>query len=304
MADEDASLEPNDDASGDGNSDDNTNDNANEDTMSLPDYLEEIIIEGLDNDDDSSTDTKPPASEGDDTTPAEDIKALKEQLDTLKTDKINLNKALHEQRQKLKGLKQSKAEEDEPLTDAQIEQIYEENKDDPKVLLRIIKHQAEQAAKKASGKAIVDSDTKSKVKEADNLLLTMYPKLSEEGSEIRTATDEIKSFYGIDENPFGDFFAMGVQVLNALPGIISSAEQRGEEKALNSKTITIKADEKRKADIKTTQSSRPSKTVVTTAGMSKTEIETAKQMNLSPGALRTYQKLVGKKASNSVQVKE
>jgi len=288
------------------------------DALTLPDYLEEVIIQGLNEGDEDtiitpdaapadSTPSKktktpkaPPASDGD-TPLTEDIKTLQTQLDVLKTDKTNLQKALHEQRQKLKGLKQTptKDDEDVPLTEAQLVQIYEENKDDPKTLLRIVKHQAEQAARKASGKAVLDSDIKSKVKEADNLLLTMYPRLTEEGSEIRIATDEIKSFYNIGDNPFGDFFAMGVQVLNALPNIISAAEKRGEDKALS-----IKADDSRKKDIKSNQTTHSKSTPSSTAGLSKTEQETAKQLNLSPGAYKTYQKLVGNKQSKNVQVKE
>jgi len=291
-------------------------DNDLTDALTLPDYLEEVIIQGLEDGDedtiiipDSTPDdatpsktpkTKPtPASDGDVTPLTEDIKTLRTQLDALKTDKTNLQKALHEQRQKLKSIKATPADEDVPLTEAQLVQIYEENKDDPKTLLRIVKHQAEQAAKKASGKAVLDSDIKSKVKEADNLLLTMYPRLTEEGSEIRTATDEIKSFYNIDDNPFGDFFAMGVQVLNALPNIIASAEKRGEDKALN-----IKADDSRKKDIKTNQTTHTKSTSPSNVGLSKTEQETAKQLNLSPGAFKTYQKLVGNKQSKNVQVKE
>lgn len=295
----------------------------NTDDAQLPDYLEEVIIQGLDGDEDqvitpdaidtkddkddkdfkaNKTDTKDskptPADKGDkDAKPT--VEDLNQKVTALLVDKTNLQKALHEHRQKAKSLKAAKDDKDDPLTEAQLIKIYEENKDDPKTLLRIVAHQAEQAAMKASSKVVLDSDIKKKVKEADGILSNMYPKLNEEGSDIRLATDETKSFYNIDEHPFGDFFAMGIQVLNALPNLLEAAEKRGESTALNTK-----ADGTRKKDIKANQTQHGKKPVVKGGDLSNTEAETAKQMNLSPGAFKTYQKLVGNKQSKHVQVKE
>lgn len=251
--------------------------------------LEEIDLDGLDEEEiDEDPDKK--SKEKEETVPKKDFEDLQANFKKLEGDKRNLNKALHEARQKKAG------KEDAPLTDKQLLKILEDNDDDPQTILNVVKYQAEQAAKKASGEVVSDAETRKKSKEADTLLKSMYPSLDDDSSDMRKAVNETKLYYGLGDNPLGDFFATGIQVLNALPDLITSAEKRGEETALKGK-----ADDKRKKSIKDNLSLKGGKEVLST-GLTESQTETASQLNLSDAQMKTFKKIVGKTAT--VMVKE
>lgn len=273
----------------------------NLDDDSKNDSLEDVLIEGLEKDEsedidlgESEKDLKEEISEKEETGETEELEALKQRLKDLETDKKDLNKALHQARQKTKAIKK---EGESPLSDAQLLKILEDNEDDPQTILNVVRYAAEQAAKKETGEAIISADLKAKQKEAEKTLYEMYPSLSDESSDIRKAVDETKSYYGLDGNALGDFFATGVQVLNALPGLLESAEKRGRELGLKSKT-----DVKRKEGIKDNLSLSKRKEKSFAGGLSTTQFETAKQLGLDEAQMKTYQKLVGK--TGTVMVKE
>lgn len=219
------------------------------------------------------------------------VKTLEKELKRSQGDKTNLNKALHEARQK------KVVTEDAPLSDDHLLKILDDNVGDSQTILNIVKYQAEQAAKKVSGEVVNDADMKKKAKEAGDILTSMYPDLSEDGSEMRTAVDETKGYYGLDDHPMGDFFATGIQVLNALPGLIASAEKRGEETALKGK-----ADGKRKQEISDNLSHTRRDKQSSGTGLTESQNETAEQLGLSSAQMKTYKQIVGKSAT--VQVKE
>ena len=164
-------------------------------------------------------------------------------------------------------------------------------------MLNVVKYQAEQAAKKGSTEAISASNMKKKVSESDEVLTRMYPQLAEEGSEIRASVDKTKEEYGIDSHPLGDYFATGIQVLKALPGLLADAEKRGNDSAKSGKV-----DDKRKDSIKKNLSKK-NKGKKDDGSFSATQSETADQMNLSPSTRKIMQQLVGKNA-RTVSVKE
>ncbi|MEA2066543.1 MAG: hypothetical protein U9O65_05535 [Thermotogota bacterium] len=250
--------------------------------------LEEIDLDGLDEEEiDEDPDKK--SKEKEETVPKKDFEDLQANFKKLEGDKRNLNKALHEARQKKAG------KEDAPLTDKQLLKILEDNDDDPQTILNVVKYQAEQAAKKASGEVVSDAETRKKSKEADTLLKSMYPSLDDDSSDMRKAVNETKLYYGLGDNPLGDFFATGIQVLNALPDLITSAEKRGEETALKGK-----ADDKRKKSIKDNLSLKGGKEVLST-GLTESQTETASQLNLSDAQMKTFKKIVGKTATVTVK---
>lgn len=249
-----------------------------------------IVVDGLDPDPDPDPDSDPDL-DLDETVSKKDYETLQEKLTRLEGDKKNLNKALHEARQK------KAAKEDAPLTEDQLLKILQDNEGDPQTMLNIVKYQAEQAAKKVSGDVLSDAETKKKGKEANSVLKKMYPSLDDDSSEMRTAVDETKSYYGLDGHPLGDYFATGVQVLNALPSLIEAAERRGKDAALKDN-----ADVKRKESIKDNLTPKGGKKTPPGAGLTMSQKEAADQLNLTPGQLKTYKQIVGKTAT--VQVKE
>jgi len=268
------------------------------------DSLEDVLLEGLEKEEQEEVDLgeesekeedepskKKKTSDKDDAEKTE-LESLKEQLSELRNDKIDLNKALHQARQKAKA---TKKEVEAPLTDAQLLKILDEADNDPQTVLNVVRYQAEQAARKISGEAISGAELKRKQRESDKVLYEMYPSLSDESSDIRKAVDETKSYYGLDGNPLGDFFATGVQVLSALPGLLSAAEKRGEEKALKGK-----ADDRRKKSIKDNLSHAKGGKKSFVTGLSESQAETAKQLGLSEPQMKTFKKIVGKATSVSV----
>ena len=256
------------------------------------DSMTEVLLEGLEDEPKEGEELVKESEEEDASEDAEKLANLEKTVKQLQNDKFKLNKALHEARKK----KKKDSEKEEPLTDAQLLDILEENKDDPETILRVVKYQAEKSAKEASGKAVSTAEIKRQAKEAGDLLGQMYPSLYEEGSEMRQAVDSTKEKLGLNDNPLGDYFATGVQVLNALPELIVAAEKRGEAIALKKKV-----DNKRKQSIKensrvSSKSKAEKKHVLTD-----TQVEAAKQLNLTEGQLKTYKKIMG---SKTVEVKE
>lgn len=127
--------------------------------------------------------------------PAEDP----EKAELLRKNK-ELNRALHEERQKRKWATEK---EEVVLTDEQVIGLLEEYKDDPRTLLNVIKYQAAQAAKGATKQAVEDEGVKAKKAEADAYLNKSFPGLNEEGSELRAAVDKTKEYIGVKDHPLG-----------------------------------------------------------------------------------------------------
>ncbi|NQT34749.1 hypothetical protein HQ587_06130 [bacterium] len=281
-----------------------TDTDLDKDPVVVPDLGEGIIVDdpNVDPDDidpdadldkDSDKDPKVDAVSKDDFDKLQSsFDSLQASLKSLEGDKKSLNKALHEARQKNKA-----AKKEEPLSEDQLLKILEEADGDAQTIMNVVKYQAEQAAKKSTGEAVTDADTKKKAKEAKGILSKMYPSLDDESSEMRKAVDETKSDYGLGSHPLGDFFATGIEVLNALPDLISAAEQRGKDAALKGK-----ADGKRKESIKDGLSHGKGKQKTSATGLSSSQSETANQLGLSASQLKTYKKIVG--SSASIQVKE
>jgi len=274
---------------GDKDPDDVEVEDEDEESEKDPDPDDEIIVDGLEDEEEQDPDDE---EESEETVSFKDYEELQKKMERLEGDKKNLNKALHEARQK------KAAKEESPLTDEQLLKILEDSEGDNQTILNVVKYQAEQAAKKASGDAFSNAEMKKKSAEANSVLKKMYPSIDDAASEMRTAVDETKAYYGLDGNPFGDYFATGIQILNALPNLIEAAEKRGKEAALKDK-----ADVRRKESIKDNKPPlKGGKRSSPDAGLSESQREATKQLNLTPGQLKTYRQIVGKTAV--VQVKE
>lgn len=213
---------------------------------------------------------KPPEKPQEDTEKAELLRKNKE-----------LNRALHEERQKRK-------EKDEvALTDDQIMGLLNEYKNDPRTLLNVIKYQAQQAARGETKKAVEDEGTKAKKAEADAYLAKTFPDLDKDGSELRTAVNKTKEYIGVADHPMGDLIGTAVEYLRAGPVLMRQAYEKGVADAKAGK-----AEEARKGEIKETlltpKGSPPNKKEVSTPEVA----DVAKRLGLtSPRQLALLKKL-------------
>ena len=198
---------------------------------------------------------------------------LQTEIAQLREDKKNLNKALHDKRFEKK---QQKEKDEAPvLTDEQLVAILEEHKDDPRVLLNAIKYQAEQIAKGVKKTVMDETEIKAKQKEIDQFLRSRYQDLYVDDSEMRTTVDKTKDVLGLGDNPFGDYLATGVQVLNNLEGIVKHWYEEG-KKAADNEVI----DRARKGQIKDGQLTPSGKqgNKDSDGGLTPSQLETAKRL--------------------------
>ena len=211
------------------------------------------------------------------------IADLEKEVEKLKKDK---NKAFYEARQ-LK--KEAETTPPSTLTDTQIKQILNDNKDDPDTLFNVVKYVAEQTARGISTETVNTAEMNRKKTELDNLLAERYPDINEPGSDIRIEVDQAKKALGLEKHPYGDYFAVASRVLEDLPQLLEHAYNEGK-----GKTGKEDVEEKRKQDIKAKKLPASKKREAAGEGLTSTQLEAAKQMGLKGKALETYKKLVGK----------
>ena len=246
---------------------------------------DEAALDDLINIDDFLDDEEPPEAKEKDEKPPEKKPDEKPPEDTEKAELLRknkeLNRALHEERQKRK-------EKDEvALTDDQIMGLLNEYKDDPRTLLNVIKYQAQQAARGETKKAVEDEGTKAKKAEADAYLAKTFPDLDKDGSELRTAVNKTKEYIGVADHPMGDLIGTAVEYLRAGPVLMRQAYEKGVADAKAGK-----AEEARKGEIKETlltpKGSPPGKREASTPEIA----DVAKRLGLtSPRQLALLKKL-------------
>ncbi len=239
-----------------------------------------------DKEEDNETDKGKKSADGKDKKPeSSETEKLQTEIERLREDKKNLQKALHDKRFERK---EAKTKDETPvLTDDQLVAILEEHKDDPRVLLNAIKYQAEQIAKGVKKSVMDESEVKAKQKDIDHFLKSRYPDLDKEDSEMRDTVDKTKEMLGLNENPFGDYLATGVQVLNNLESIVQHWYEEG-KKAAGSEQM----DTARKKQIKDGQLTPGGKGPGKgngEDGLSLSQFETAKKLGFkTPAQLKLY----------------
>jgi len=214
---------------------------------------------------------------------------LQKQVEKLTTDKANLNKALHEARQEKKKEIPDKGDK---LSESQLRRILADNKDDPDTLFNMVKYLAETAAEGKAGDAVRATEVARRQKEQKAFLSQNYPKLYEDGSEIRLDVEKTKESLGISENPYGDYFAVASRVLEDLPKLLQTAFKQGEESGLGKK-----AEDKRQEKITGNKLPKTSVYGKVAEGLTDNQVESARQMGLSPSQVKYYKQIVGKKPS-------
>jgi len=221
-------------------------------------------------------------------------KQFTEQSETLKT----LNEQLLERDKEINRIayqlrttkKETKTEEPAEFTDAQLQGLLEEHKEDPAAMLQIMKLVTQQAVKKGSQETLDTVEISNTKKEMDSFLNKTYPDLAEESSDFRRDVDNTKSYLGMNDHPYGDFFAVGTMVLNNLEDIIKHAREEGKNEALKGT-----AEGKRKQSINANSLSAVTGKKTTSTVASSRYHETAKKLGLSPAATKKYVSNMAKK---------
>lgn len=218
-----------------------------------------------------------------------DKSELQNQLTSLEEEKKSWKVASYEARQKAKEAKPEKSEK--PFTDANLRQILADNPDDSEIQFNVLKYMSEQAAKGISDKAVNAAEMNRKAETMNTRVQGRYPTILEPDSEMRRDVDKIKGDLGLEDHPYGDYFAVGVRVFEDLPDLLDYAYKSGKEDKLKDS-----AEEKRKQDIQSKKlPSSKASTSKLSEGLTAGQEETAKQMGLTKEQIPLYQKLVGKK---------
>lgn len=162
----------------------------------------------------------------------------------------------------------------EQFTDAQLLAIMNEHKEDPTVLLQVMKE-----VSKANGKDIEESvgrsaDIKTKLVGQTTFLEQSFPDVLKEGTEAAEMVEKARDYMHLKDHPFGDWLAVATYNLQNMPQIIEKAKAEAKAEALG-KT----ADDTRKQKIKTnTPGSSGKSNGAKTPALSKTQNETARML--------------------------
>jgi len=261
-------------------------------------YLDNIYFG---DDDEGEGDEGKPSKKGEkksgDEGKAPDVQQLQAEIDKLKTDKVNLNRALHEERQSKKKAKTDEAEDD--LTDAQLKDLMKEHHDDPDALFNIVQYMARKVAKGEKKAALNEAEIANKRRDIDIYISKRNPDYADPESEIRKEAEKTKAQLGLEDHPYADILALGVNAYLSLPEIMKQVYAKGKEDALKEA-----AETNRKKDVKNsslTPKGEGGKSSHAPA-LTKDIAAVAKQMNMTPGQAKVYQRLMSSKGGHSITV--
>ena len=219
-----------------------------------------------------------------------DKKTLEDEINKLKEDKKGLQTALHQARQE-KKVTPAKPDAAAQLTESQLKQILEDNPGDTETQFNVLKYLAEQVARGVSSETINTAEVNRKKGSLDKFLEERYPDIKNSDSDIRKEVDEVKSTLGLENHPYGDYFAIASRVLDDLPELLKNAFEEGKSGKFKEDT-----EEARLKAIKEGKLTSPKKhSDKSDQGLTKEQTETFKQMGLSENQIRISKRLVGKK---------
>ena len=277
------------DQRGEAGDSDDVVDDINEDIAEVEDDdIINIDPDELEEDDDPGN--KPdnnPDDQGDDNK-VKDLEAqVAKQAETLEAQDKKLketNRIFYGLRKKYDKL--DKKDGETRLTDDQLETVLAENQDDPKALIQIIKQVSSQISEDKTQALAKASEVTARKRELEDLLVSMWPDVHNEGSEQYTDIQNAKEFLHVTDHPLGNYLAAaGIDALR-LTEKLEAAKQEGRELALKEKT-----EKKRKEEIKL-NSLESGKKRGSLKGLPTGYKSTAKQLNLSPSAQKIMAQIV------------
>ena len=234
---------------------------------------------------------------------AEDNAEINKKIETLEAEIAKRDEQIKESnrnfyglRKKLKGLETKSDDTEEQFTDAQLKDMIEEHRDDPNVMLQIMKQVSKQASKTDAEAYTQAAEVSQRKKELEEHLISTWPDAHNEGSQTYQDLEHAKEFLHVADHPLGDFIGGAGMVYLQLDQMLEAARKEEREKILKGTT-----EEKRKASIKE-NSLEAGKKRGDIKGLSKDYRSTAKQLNLSKSQTAIYAKLLGTGKSATVEV--
>lgn len=220
-------------------------------------------------------------------TPSEKERELETRVARLESDKSNLKKALHEERQGKKALKET---EGTALTDLELTKIIQEHKDDPAVLLNAVSYKMQQLLKKGKSEAVDEVEVKQKQGQLNQMLRERYgDALDDDSSVIRTHINKAKEFLGLNDHPFGDSLGAAVAVFSALPQLLKESYEKGVKDQVDGKAEKVRQESVRGGKV-ITSSKKTDALVDKKTGLTESQMEVVKLLHLDkdPKKLQIY----------------
>ena len=183
-------------------------------------------------------------------------------------------------------------DEEVEFTDAQLLGMLEQHKDDSTIMLQIMKHIGQQAAKKGKNEAVDAAAVASTKKEIDSFINQNWPEINEDGSDLRRDVEEAKKMLRLEDHPFSDYLGIAAAVMANVPDMIKEAEERGKKGGIKDKN-----EVNRKQAIKDKRLSEKGKKKGEKVTLPAQAAQTAKQLGLNDRQAKLYSKLLnaGKK---------
>ena len=203
----------------------------------------------------------------------------------------DVNKALHQERQKKKEEKT-----EESLTPEQIQQIIRDHGDDPATMYNVFDYMSKQAAKQAT-KETVDVQKTQQMRQAGEVFIqNKWPALMEPESDLRKRVDAVKTELNLADHPMAD--AIGASFLTALhiDDIKKHWYEAGKTEALKVKSEAARKDDVAAGGLMKSSSPFAGKKPAANSGAD----AVIAQLQLSPSAAKVYRSLIAKK-SNMVE---
>jgi hypothetical protein len=285
MADDDQNEDQNedlDDDQGEDLDDDLDDDSSDED---------DVDMDLGDVDDDSDPDD--PDAEKSTDTKLKELEEVSKNIKLATTHHEKLSRAITEAEGTLHRIRQEKKtsaktdDEESKFTDAQLLGMMNEHKDDPAVMLQIIKHVSQESGKKSEERAVDATEIANVKKQTDSFVTKNWPEINEDGSDLRKDVDEAKKMLRIEDHPFSDYLGIAAALVTNLPDMITAAEERGKKTNIKDKNET-----NRKQGIKDNKLSDKGKKTGVEVTLSAGAQETAKILGLSPTATKIYKTML------------
>ena len=255
--------------------------------------FDELTIDLDEKEEDEDKEAKKKADEAKSKETNEENKRLHAEVETWKEKEKTWKRDSYQTRKDREAKALETDKDAKPLTDAQLQKLLDDADiaGDSTVKLNVLKYLAQQSAKGEASKLVNAAEMTRKADDYNRQLETKFPDIKVPTSDMRADLDLTKEELGIADHPFGDMFAVGFKLFQDMDALLEAAVEAGKEEALKGT-----ADKKRKEEIK--EKSLPSSKrspYKKTHGLTTSQLETAKLMNLSPDQLPAYAKLVGKK---------
>lgn len=225
-----------------------------------------------------------------------ELEKLRTELESVKKDRDRLGYKLRQQSQQKP---EKETDKEAQFTDAQLVQLISEHKEEPEILLQIMKQVNKQEGAKTAETQIKAAEIKQRRTEIDKWMAENVPGALDENSPDHEQMTNARSMLNLEDHPYGDFLGVAAANLMVLPQMLQDAEKRGREAALKEKGETT-----RKKTIKeNSQSGGKPKTKPATGGdLDAKAAEVIGKLGLQGKAAETYKKMLSNSKHRSVVI--